>query len=47
LLDDPKRWFEAMLVALSAKSDTTNAIQYALNRWPALVRYCDDGSISP
>ncbi|EJO59668.1 TPA: IS66 family transposase [Burkholderia multivorans] len=43
LLDDLKRWFEATLVTLSAKSDTTKAIQYALNRWPALVRYCDDG----
>lgn len=28
---------------LSAKSDTTKAIQYALNRWPALIYYCSDG----
>lgn len=43
LLDDMKRWFEATLATLSAKSDTTKAIQYALNRWPALVYYCSDG----
>ncbi len=43
LLDDMKRWFEATLATLSAKSDTTKAIQYALNRWPALVFYCSDG----
>jgi hypothetical protein len=43
LLDDLKRWFEATLLTLSAKSDTTKAIQYSLNRWPALVYYCSDG----
>lgn len=43
LLDDMKRWFEATLATLSAKSDTTKAIRYALNRWPALVYYCTDG----
>jgi transposase len=43
LLDDMKRWFEATLLTLSAKSDTTKAIQYSLNRWPALVYYCSDG----
>lgn len=43
LLDDMKRWFEVTLTTLSAKSDTTKAIRYALNRWPALVYYCGDG----
>lgn len=43
LLDDMKRWFEATLATLSAKSDTTRAIQYALNRWSALIYYCSDG----
>jgi transposase len=43
LLDDMKRWFDATLTTLSAKSDTTKAIRYALNRWPALVYYCSDG----
>ncbi|MET3448781.1 transposase/uncharacterized coiled-coil protein SlyX [Ralstonia sp. 1138] len=43
LLDGMKRWFEAVLPTLSAKSDTTKAIRYALNRWPALTYYCDNG----
>ncbi|CAB3798120.1 hypothetical protein GCM10011400_58410 [Paraburkholderia caffeinilytica] len=43
LLEDMKRRFEATLLTLSAKSNTTKAIQYSLNRWPALVYYCSDG----
>jgi len=31
------------LTKLSRKSETAAAISYALARWPALVRYCDDG----
>jgi hypothetical protein len=38
-----KQWFEVTLLTLSAKSDTSKAIQYALNRWSALVYYCSDG----
>ncbi|MGF6244229.1 hypothetical protein P3T42_005994 [Paraburkholderia sp. GAS38] len=34
-----------MLTTLSRKSDTSKAILYALNRWEALTRYCDDGRI--
>jgi transposase len=34
-----------MLATLSRKSDTSKAILYALNRWEALTRYCDDGRI--
>jgi transposase len=45
LLDGMRRWFEAMLLMLSAKSDTTKAIQYPLNRWPALVYYYSDGQL--
>lgn len=37
LLDSLKQWFEATLLTLSGKSDTSKAIQYALNRWAALV----------
>jgi len=33
------------MARLSKKSDTTAAILYALNRWRALTRYCDDGTI--
>jgi hypothetical protein len=43
LLADMKQWFETTQLTLSAKSDTTKAIQYALNRWPALVYHCSDG----
>lgn len=45
LLDDLERWLNASLAKLSRKSDTAAAIQYALNLWPALVGYCDDGRI--
>lgn len=45
LLDAMKRWFEATLTTLSAKSDTTKAIRYALNRGPALIYYCRDGRV--
>jgi hypothetical protein len=45
LLDDLERWLRAALEKLSRKSDTSAAIMYTLNLWPALVRYCDDGAI--
>jgi len=32
-----------VLTKVSRKSDIAGAIAYALSRWPALVRYCDDG----
>jgi transposase len=38
-------WLGEMLATLSRKSDTSKAILYALNRWEALTRYCDDGRI--
>ncbi|VVO69639.1 hypothetical protein PS838_01230 [Pseudomonas fluorescens] len=34
-----------MLTQLSKKSTLGGAILYALNRWQALTRYCDDGRI--
>jgi transposase len=45
LLGSLRQWFEATLTKLSRKSDTTAAIRYALSRWDALLRYCDDGRI--
>jgi transposase len=45
LVDDFKSWLRASLEKLSRKSDTSAAIMYALNLWPALSRYCDDGMI--
>ncbi len=43
LLTSLREWFKESLTKLSRKSETAAAINYALGRWPALVRYCDDG----
>src|ERR1700761_5833505 len=45
LLTALHEWFKAALTKLSRKSETAAAISYALGRWSALVRYCDDGFI--
>lgn len=45
LLVDFEAWLRASMARLSAKSETTAAILYALNRWAALTRYCDDGAL--
>jgi transposase len=45
LLDSMRIWLEATLAKLSRKSDTAAAIRYALSRWPALIRYIDDGAL--
>jgi hypothetical protein len=45
LLESLKKWFEETLGKLSNKSDITRAISYALDRWEAVTRYCDDGRL--
>ena len=45
LLESLKQWLEETLVKLSKKSDTAVAVRYALGRWQALLRYCDDGHL--
>ncbi len=45
LLDALHAWLEHTLRTLSQKSATAKAIRYALTRWDALMRYCDDGRI--
>ena len=45
LLESLKQWLEETLTKLSRKSDTAMAVRYALGRWEALLRYCDDGRI--
>jgi hypothetical protein len=45
LLDQLHTWLAAMLEKLSKKSGTSRAILYALNRWEAIARYCDDGRL--
>jgi transposase len=45
LLEQLKRWLQATLTTVSAKSELAGAIGYALKRWTALTRYCDDGAV--
>ena len=45
LLDALQVWLEESLGKLSAKSETSQAIRYALTRWPALVRFSEDGRL--
>ncbi len=40
-----KDWFQQTLLTLSQKSAAAKAIRYAVSRWDALLRYCDDGRI--
>jgi transposase len=45
LVESLKQWLEETLVKLSKKSDTAQAVRYALGRWEALLRYVDDGHL--
>src|SRR5271165_5864653 len=45
LLDSLRQWLQATLAVVSKKSEIAVAIRYALGRWRALLRYCDDGRI--
>jgi transposase len=45
LLTTLETWLRERQAMLSAKSETSKAIQYALNNWAALVLYCDDGRV--
>jgi transposase len=45
LLAELRAWMEQALRSLSPKSETAEAIRYALSRWRALTRYVDDGRI--
>jgi transposase len=45
LLEAMLAWLKATLAKLSQKSDVAMAIRYALERWSALLRYCEDGRI--
>jgi len=45
LLESLRQWLEEILGRLSKKSDTAMAVGYALGRWEALLRYCDDGHL--
>jgi transposase len=45
LVESMQAWLKATLAKMSRKSDVAVAIGYALGRWTALARYCDDGRI--
>ncbi len=45
LLDSMHEWLQETLAKLSRKSAVASAIAYALGRWTALLRYCDDGRL--
>ena len=45
LVLDLKSWFEHQLTRLSGKSETADAIRYALHHWDGLTRFLDDGRI--
>lgn len=44
-LTELHRWLIDTVKQLSKKSDLAGAIHYALSRWRALTRYCEDGRI--
>jgi transposase len=45
LLERMHAWLKATLATLSQKSDVAVAIRYALERWSALLRFCEDGRV--
>jgi transposase len=45
LLECMREWLKTTMGKLSRKSAVAAAISYALGRWAALVRYCDDGHL--
>src|SRR5262249_33092946 len=45
LLEAMHAWLKTTLAKLSQKSDVAVATGYALERWSALLRYCEDGRV--
>lgn len=45
LLEELHQWLKAQSLRVSRKSGLMEAIGYALNHWPALIRYSTDGRI--
>ena len=45
LLDQMHRWLQTTSAKLSSKSAVAVAIRYALSRWTALLRFCEDGRL--
>lgn len=38
-------WLQTQALKLAKGRLTRAAVDYALNQWPKLIRYCDDGSL--
>lgn len=45
ILDELRRWLLNQRQKVPRKSATMKAIDYTLNRWGALTRYCEDGAV--
>jgi transposase len=45
LLEAMHVWLQATLAKLSRKAELAKAIHYALERWPALLLFVDDGRV--
>jgi transposase len=45
LVNDLETWLREQRRKLSSKSDTAQAINYSLQRWPALTRFLNDGRL--
>jgi transposase len=45
LLESMLAWLKTAMTQLSRKSDVAVAIHYALQRWPALMLFCEDGRV--
>ena len=45
LLDQMHGWLQKTSAKLSSKSAVAVAIRYALSRWTALLRFCEDGRL--
>lgn len=45
LIESMHVWLKATMAKMSQKSDVAKAIHYALERWSALMRFCENGRI--
>jgi transposase len=45
LVAEFESWLREQRARLSAKNETAKAIDYSLKRWPALIRFLDDGRL--
>ena len=46
LLNDLKRWLDYTIERTEKSGLTYKALRYALNQWPKLIRYCEDGRLN-